>query len=251
MHPNLESAINLSHHYGRLYDARFDFRNYNLVNLVASLVQGKSVLDLGSGSGFLVDHLSKNGFNAIGIEPNTELIALAKRRNPGLDIRKGAAEEVNLLIREPIDTITAVDVLEHLEEEGRILDSMKGCLNVGGRLVIVVPAYPILFGERDRKYGHYRRYSKRSFIKFISKHGFTIKKIRYWNMLGLAPYFISEKILGTPLETDLRRQNTGGLKNTLQKLLNMWFKHIENKMNFGFGLSLICVAEKNDILTNL
>lgn len=70
-------------------------------------------------------------------------------------------------------------------------------------------------------------------------------EIRYWNTIGLLPYLISEKIFRMELNTDLRSNEKKGLfKELVNKLLNMWFKYIGNKINFHFGLSLICVAEK-------
>ncbi|MFO7553849.1 MAG: hypothetical protein R6W88_01480, partial [Desulfobacterales bacterium] len=71
-------------------------------------------------------------------------------------------------------------------------------------------------------------------------------KIRFWNMLGFLPYLFYEKILKRELNTELRNRKN---KRTFSKLisfsLKLWFKYIENKFNFGFGLSIIAVANKN------
>ena len=40
-------------HYTTLGDLKSDFRNYNLFNLVSSMVTGKSVVDIGCGAAFL------------------------------------------------------------------------------------------------------------------------------------------------------------------------------------------------------
>ena len=240
----INSAKNLSCHYGRIYDIESDFRNYNLYMLLASLVGGRKVLDLGCGSGFLLDFLSQKGYKAIGIEPNEELIRLAKQRNPGLDIKKGNAENLDSLILDEVDTVLAVDVLEHINDDTSILKKIHRHLSSGGRFIIVVPAYPWIYGKRDEKYGHFRRYSKSGLDNLLAESGFKIKSSRYWNVLGVLPYIFYEKVLAKELESGLREKRTGFVNSFLKKLLHFWFRLIENKINFGFGLSIIVVAEK-------
>ena len=64
-------------------------------------------------------------------------------------------------------------------------------------------------------------------------------------MLGFFPYLFHEKILKKELNTSLRDGNEKGFfKKTLNRILNLWFKFIENNIDFGFGLSLICIAKK-------
>ena len=75
--------------------------------------------------------------------------------------------------------------------------------------------------------------------------GFRIRSVRYWNMLGFVPYLFCEKILGMELRTELRTGERGRFtKRVLRQLLHLWFKCVENRLDFGFGLSLLCVAEK-------
>ena len=188
------STKNLFRHYERIYVVEDDFRNYNLSVLVAGLAYGKKILDLGCGSGFLLDHLSHMGFQTIGIEPNEETIGLAKKRNAALDIRKGDAEELDSLVLDEVDTVFAIDVLEHIEDDVSILKKIRRHLCSGGRLVAVVPAYPWLYGKRDQKYGHFRRYSQKKFEDVLRMEGFQVKVGRHWNMLGFSPYIFYEKI---------------------------------------------------------
>jgi 2-polyprenyl-3-methyl-5-hydroxy-6-metoxy-1,4-benzoquinol methylase len=78
----LESRKYIGSHYKQFGDIRNDFRNYNLFKLIASKAKGNSVLDIGCGSGSLLRILDENGFKACGIEPNADLINLAKKANP-------------------------------------------------------------------------------------------------------------------------------------------------------------------------
>lgn len=232
-------------HYRALNDLRTDFRNFNLFTLVASLVTGRAVVDIGCGSGFFANMLMERGKEVVGIEPNEEMRNLAKEINPEIAIVAGGAEDIPILITKPVDSITMLDVLEHVENDTEQVRKVYNTLRETGEFVLVVPAHPILFGMRDRGMHHYRRYTKSALVKIFTENGFQVVKMRHWNALGFFPYFISEKILRRPLIAKIRG---GGQKNLfsrlLQKALNSWFLLIENNFDFGFGLSIIAVARK-------
>lgn len=232
-------------HYRALNDLRTDFRNYNLFTLVTSLVTGRTVVDIGCGSGFFANMLMERGKEVVGIEPNEEMRNLAKEINPEIAIVAGGAEDIPILITKPVDSITMLDVLEHVENDTEQVRKVYNTLRETGEFVLVVPAHPILFGMRDRGMHHYRRYTKSALVKIFTENGFQVVKMRHWNALGFFPYFISEKILRRPLIAKIRG---GGQKNLfsrlLQKALNSWFLLIENNFDFGFGLSIIAVARK-------
>tara|TARA_Y100000310_G_C20703195_1_gene832028 strand:+ start:2948 stop:3715 length:768 start_codon:yes stop_codon:yes gene_type:complete len=240
----LESKKYMIDHFKELGSLKNDFRIYNLTTLIASKVKGDKVLDIGCGNGFLLGILSKKGIETFGIEPNKDLIKLAKNTNPRLKIFEGYAHDIDK-IKHKVDTITIIDVLEHIEDDKLQIKRMHNHLNESGRLIIVVPAFQLLYGKRDENLGHYRRYSKKEIIQKLSKIGFKIHHIRYWNMLGFFPYLFYEKILKKELNTELRTEKKKGIfKKLLSNLLFFWFKYIENNFSLGFGLSLVCVAEK-------
>ena len=237
--------------YSGLGDVKNDFRNYNLVNLVKTYVKGKKVLDIGCGSGYLLSQIQSSikrkgdtitGFkrDVYGIEPNQKLIEIAKKNHPTIDIRQGYGEDIQQFT-EKFDTITMLDVLEHIEDDAKQVQIVKEKLNKNGRFIIVVPAYQGLYGKRDEQMGHYRRYNKESLAKLLRKNGYKIIHQRYWNMIGVPLYYFYEKILQKPLNTKLRKQ---GQKNIMNKTLGIWMQKIENNINMGFGLSLITIAKR-------
>ncbi len=231
--------------YNSLNNLENDFRNSNLNNLIISKISKDEILDIGCGSGSLITSLNAAGKKSFGIEPNKKIIQLAKKINPKTKILRGKAEDINKIIKEKIEAIVVIDVLEHIEDDELMIKKLNKQLISKGNLIIVVPAYSFLYGERDRNQGHYRRYSKKKLISLLFKNGFKIDLVRYWNMLGVFPYFFYEKILKKELNTSLRTKKVKGFsKKIIRNFLDFWFRNIENKWNFGFGLSLILIAEK-------
>lgn len=233
--------------YKEMGDLKNDFRNLNLNNLILSKAKGESFLDIGSGNGYLLGLLRKKERKVYGIEPNKDLILLSKKINPGLKIQKGFAEDIDILISNTFDCILMIDVLEHVKNDGLLISKIYNHLNESGMFIIVVPAFQFLFGKRDMNNGHYRRYSKKNLVDKLSNNGFKIIEVRYWNFLGFFPYLFYERIFKRELNTELRvAKKKSFVKNTLQTILYLWFKYIENNCSFGFGLSIICVAKKFD-----
>jgi len=234
----------LANHYKGLGLLRNDFRNYNLTNLIVSKIKRGSVLDIGCGNGHLLSLLKKRGFAVYGIEPNQELIKLAKGMDKDLQITNGYAEHL-AKIRRKFDNITMIDVLEHIKEDEQQVKMVYDHLKPHGQIILVIPAFQFLYGKRDKSGGHYRRYSVSEIERKLTNAGFAIKLARYWNMLGFFPYLISEKVLRKELNSNLRTDGKKGiLSSAAVKMLNCWFKYIENNLRFGFGLSLLCIAEK-------
>lgn len=231
--------------YKRTDNLKNDFRNYNLNHLINRQVEGESVLDIGCGNGFLLSLLSKNRKKIYGIEPNKKLIKLAKEINSRLHIYEGFGEDIDKLITDKMDCILMIDVLEHIENDDMQIQKTYKHLKKAGQFIVVVPAYQFLYGQRDKNNGHYKRYSKKEICLKLSKGGFRVKSVRHWNMLGFFLYLFYEKVLKKELNTELRTKHKKGfVKNLINRVLNLWFKYIENNFNLGFGLSIICIAKK-------
>jgi SAM-dependent methyltransferase len=64
--------------------------------------------------------------------------------------------------REQFDCILYIDVLEHIEDDVGELKRAAGHLAPGGTLVVLCPAFQVLFSEMDHALGHFRRYTKRT-----------------------------------------------------------------------------------------
>ena len=142
-------------------------------------------------------------------------------------------------------SVLCIDILEHIKNDEQVLEAISAKLNDGGKLLLLAPAHKRLYGIRDREMGHLRRYSREEIRRKMMRCGYTILKMRSWNLLGVIPYFISEKIFRRRINERVRYARRNLLAAMLNFLLSKWFALVENHLSFGVGLSLFIVAEKS------
>ena len=99
-----------------------------------------------------------------------------------------------------VDTILLSNVLEHIEDDrGFLHAAVRGA--PGGRLVILVPAMPCLYGTFDSQAGHYRRYSRGGLRSVLDKAGLRVRTLSYFNAVGAASWLVSARILRLPINS--------------------------------------------------
>jgi 2-polyprenyl-3-methyl-5-hydroxy-6-metoxy-1,4-benzoquinol methylase len=118
-------------------DGVFLWWDHKLLPLLASLDRSAAILDLGCGSGALLDYLGRRGFSqACGVDVSAEQIELARKR--GVRAEQHDALAYLATNRERFDAILAVDVFEHFtrDELGRLVRQLVSALKPGGRLIV-------------------------------------------------------------------------------------------------------------------
>ncbi len=98
--------------------------------------QARSLLDVGAGSGLLVEAAGEAGLEAVGVEPSARLVAEAVAR--GLRVEEGVLPHP-ALSHARFDLVTCIDVIEHVTDPVGLLRAMTAHLAPGGRLVLVTP----------------------------------------------------------------------------------------------------------------
>ena len=111
--------------YDRISEAQYDFRNANLYNLIVNYLKGSNLLDVGCGPGHFLFLAQKYGYEVSGIEPDSELIALGNRLYPGFNLNVQCGPVENLIMNQPVNNITMIDVLEHIKEDKQILSCLS------------------------------------------------------------------------------------------------------------------------------
>lgn len=154
------------------------YNNY-LINLILENINKEDrVLDFGAGLGYYAKIIKENNFDITCLEPNLFQNKIITKH--GIQTFKNLDEiEDNSL-----DFIYSLNVLEHIEDDLKIVDILKKKLKKNGKLLIYVPAFNILYSSMDKKVGHYRRYSMKSLKNLMVENKLNIKKCRYVDSLG-------------------------------------------------------------------
>jgi len=90
-----------------------------------------------------------------------------------------------------MDVVVLLDVLEHIENPVEALAHAGRSLRPGGGIVITVPAYPSLYGEWDRRLGHFRRYTAKALRIQAAEAGLSVRSLTHWNSIALPPAIVS------------------------------------------------------------
>lgn len=93
------------------------------------------------------------------------------------------------------DTVFALNVVEHIEDHQQAITNSYKLLNTGGRLVILVPAYPALYNTFDTTLEHYRRYTKTDLKRLFDSNGFEIGESYHFNAAGMPGWFLFGSVL--------------------------------------------------------
>lgn len=94
------------------------------------------------------------------------------------------------------DTVFALNVVEHIEDDKLAIANCKKLLNAGGTLIILVPAYRWLYNNFDKELYHFRRYLKKQMSDLFTASGLKVIRSFYFNALGIAGWFVSGKLTG-------------------------------------------------------
>jgi ubiquinone/menaquinone biosynthesis C-methylase UbiE len=145
-----------------------------------------TILDVGCSSGFLVEELTRSipGAQVMGADYIAEIVLRVAQRlsnHPFLqfDLRQCPLPDAC------IDGVTALNVLEHIDDDFKALTEIHRILKRGGIAHIELPAGPGNFDLYDEVLLHYRRYRIRELTEKACKAGFVVREATH---LGFFPY---------------------------------------------------------------
>src|ERR1700730_3285374 len=135
------------------------------------------ILDVGCSSGFLVEDLVRDVPQAavIGADYLPDVVLNAARR-----VRSAPFLQFDLrncpLADDCLDGVTALNVLEHIDDDFKALREIQRILKPGGLAHIEVPADPSSFDLYDEVLMHFRRYRLADLATRARDAGFSILK---------------------------------------------------------------------------
>jgi SAM-dependent methyltransferase len=149
------------------------------------------VLDAGCGGGGNLGALAL--FGAVtGLEPAPEAAAAARAREIG-EVVDGSVEAMPFADGS-FDVSTALDVIEHLDDDVAGLRELRRVTGPRGHLLVTVPAYQWLWGPHDVANEHRRRYARPSLLAAAEDAGWRPIRLSYFNCL-LLPAVAAHRLL--------------------------------------------------------
>lgn len=175
-----------------------NYHNWILAEFRAHL--GKRVAEVGAGSGNFSNLLLGEPIEElVAIEPSKEMYAMLQKNvqgDPRIVSRQAFFSDLSSEYKNYFDSMVYVNVMEHIENDGQELAHAYNSLKNGGTICIFVPALSWLYSDLDASIGHYRRYHKKPLVDLLKNAGFDIVKVRYFDLIGIIPWFIVFKLMG-------------------------------------------------------
>jgi SAM-dependent methyltransferase len=202
------------------------------------------ILDVGCGTGANLEMLAQFGA-AEGVDVSEDALAFCRAR--GLTgVRRGAAEELPYEDNS-FDLVTALDVVEHLDDDAAGLREMRRVLRPDGRALLFVPAFMWLWGVQDDVSHHRRRYTLPQLCERVRAAGFEVERATYANVTFFAPILVGRLLMRATgarpaSENNLNVTALNGVFGQLFGAERFWLRHL----NFPFGVSALCVARRVD-----
>jgi ubiquinone/menaquinone biosynthesis C-methylase UbiE len=224
----------------------FVAKRNQLKKIFSKLTRQSKVLDIGCGTGAIMEQMRKQAgkHNVHGLDYEQSALDFCKKR--GLhNLKQGDAHKLPYQ-ENSFDMITMFDVLEHLQDDKKVVQQLRKVLKKEGKLVLTVPAFQFLWTDHDISLHHYRRYTKEHLKRVLEEQGFKVEKMQYlYNSMFFVVGGIKLMNAFLPIHYTL---STSSLETNkiLNALLLAWCnleQCIARVIKFPFGTSVYCVAK--------
>lgn len=198
----------------------------------------RSVLEVGAGLGeFSAQFTELDRLVLTDVDPG----AVSVMRDRFADRPEVTVQELDLRgefsLAEPVDSLVAINVLEHIDDDASTLIRLAQLVRPGGSLVLWVPGYQRLYGDFDRRVGHVRRYTPTTLADTMRRAGLEVTQTTPVNLLGGIAWWLV-----------VRRGGAGSPNPTLVALYDRLVvpatRIIERFLPIPFGQSILGVARR-------
>lgn len=200
-----------------------------------------SFMEIGCGTGYVLKKIAEDfpKSQIYGSELFEEGLKFAKKRIPRAKLIQLNAVDYNE--KDIYDVIGAFDVLEHINEDEKVLNNMYNAVKKG--IIITVPQHKFLWSDTDIEACHVRRYTKKELIVKLQEAGFKIKIISSFVSL-LFPFMVFSRYCVKSKETQTELKLPKILNDIFYIIMLIEIFMIKLGVRFPCGGSLIVVAEK-------
>jgi SAM-dependent methyltransferase len=231
-------------------DGSFWFRSRNallLRTLDAHFPAARSLLEVGCGNGYVLAAIA-------GLHPEMTLagsdlsaagLLRARARIPRALLVRADARE--LPFDAEYDVVGAFDVIEHVVEDGEVLDGMRRALRPGGGILVSVPQHRWLWSEVDRYSGHERRYTRGELAGKLAAAGFRLRRVTSFVALLLPAMVLSRcsaALARRRLDPSRELAVDRRVDRVFEAVMRVELAAIGRGVSFPFGGSLLAVGER-------
>lgn len=204
------------------------------------------ILDVGCGTGIVLEHLEPYG-PATGLDFSATALEFCRKRGATRLVR-GQGEHLPFA-DDSFDVVTAFGVIEHIDDDRGALAEWCRVLKPGGHLVLLTSSYRWLWSGHDVSNHHVRRYLLRQVRELVEGVGLRAERMSYVNTL-LFPVILAIRVVER-----LRRggaqpephKDTGEVPEPLNRLFVRLLElegRIIRRLPLPFGVSIIGAATK-------
>lgn len=200
---------------------------------------GKKVLEIGSGIGTLTNQfIPRDRYLASDINPNyLRYLRSYATGKPYLKVRKIDVNEPADFagLAGTFDTALIVNVLEHVPDEHLALRHLWESLEVGGRVIVLVPQDPSLYGTLDAALEHRERYTREHLDASLRQAGFTVQTMLDFNRFSVPGWWLGGKVM--------RQTSFSRLQIKAVDTLTPWMRKVDRFLPWN-GQSVIGIGIK-------
>lgn len=202
---------------------------------------GSTIVDVGCGTGgFLADLQVR--YRIRGIDPSP--LALDACRARGLaSVFEGTATDASTWGPRPVDGVTLLDVIEHLDDDAAALRAARAAVAPGGHVIVTVPAYQWLWSEHDESNQHRRRYTAGMLRRCHELAGLQPLQLGYFNTV-LFPLAVAQRAAAKlGLLHDPLRLPPAPINKAFERIFASEAAVVSRtRRAFPLGLSVVCVS---------
>lgn len=237
--------------FAHLEEGHFWFKGRRAIffDLIERSLNGRrdlQILEVGCGAGGMMGPLSRFG-QVHGVDIAHDYMRYCRHRGQERVVT-GSGYHLPFADNS-FDLVALFDVIEHIEDDCRVLSETKRILKPDGQVFISVPAYQFLWSQNDRVAHHLRRYTSGQLSKVLADAGLEPQKLTYFNT------FLFPLILPAVLVLKLKEMIFGlpdgqtNLSHDFKEPVNSMFawlmgteRYLLRHMELPFGHSLIAIA---------
>lgn len=210
------------------------------------LARDCKLLDVGAGTGKFVEDMSGE-CQAIAMDDHAESLDIARSRLRPEQIVEGRCTDLPFG-NDSVDVVTALDVLEHVEDDVRAVAEIARVLKPRGACVITVPALPALWSDWDEALHHFRRYTKDSLERLLANPSLELQHCAYINVAALPAVWFVRKWRGLRNHTGAARSEDAIPPEPFNSVLRKVFVGLacQTAVSFPAGVGLLAVLQKKN-----